>query len=82
MLLALAKLYINLAFGVTKWKQKREQEIEENGKRRAGMGSKFMSFQTVICSGPGMLLEGHLTFQDEVCFYPQGIHVRGRPVDV
>ena len=28
----LLNLYINLAFGVTKWKQKREEEIEENGK--------------------------------------------------
>ena len=31
------------------------QEIEENEKRGAGVGSKFMSFQTVICSGPGIL---------------------------
>ena len=42
---------------LTKWKKKREQEMEENGKRRAGVSSKFVSFQTVIRSGPGILSE-------------------------
>ena len=42
---------------LTKWKQKREQEMEENGKRRAVVSSKFVSFQTVIRSGPGILSE-------------------------
>ena len=57
------------------------QEIEENGKRGAGVGSKFVSFQTFICSGPGILSRANLAFQDEVCFYPQRIHRRGRPFD-